>query len=330
MGIYPQDIDMPLQIPTLVGPTGIGKTEIAIELAQRYNLDIISADSRQIYKYLDIGTDKPDKELQQKVKFHMIDMVDPNKLYSAADFVRDVTTVIEDLRQQNKKFLLVGGSGLYLKALFQPFFKAPKTDSVLRVELTKKPLIELYQQLKEVDPDSAQKIHANDRQRIIRALEIYLLTGKTKSELIKRPPPHLPPQVGEDKGEGEIKYVPFYIGLFLPRKILYDKIDKRFDMMIEKGLVQEVKNLLDMGFDEDLYAFNAIGYREIFGYLKNRISLDFAAMIAKKKSRAYAKRQLTWFKHQPGIIWVEYKDREEVIKKIVELFPAIVSNVVSE
>lgn len=301
---------MPIQIPTLVGPTGIGKTEITIELAQRYNLDIISADSRQIYKYLDIGTDKPDKELRQKVKFHMIDMVEPDKLYSAADFVRDVTTVIEDLRQQNKKFILVGGSGLYLKALFQPFFRAPKTDSELRAELTKKPLTELYQQLKEVDPESAQKIHANDQQRIIRALEIYFLTGMTKSEMAKQAPT-------------ELKYVPFYIGLFLPRKILYEKIEKRFDRMVEKGLVQEVKNLMDRGFEEELYAFNAIGYREIFGFLKNRISLDFAIMIAKKKSRAYAKRQLTWFKHQPGIIWIEYKDREEVIKKIVELFPEI-------
>jgi tRNA dimethylallyltransferase len=301
---------MPLQIPTLVGPTGIGKTEIAIELAQRYNLDIISADSRQIYKHLDIGTDKPDKELREKVLFHMIDMVEPNKLYSAADFVQDVTTVIEDLRQQNKKFILVGGSGLYLKALFQPFFKAPKTDSELRTELTKRPLTDLYQQLKEIDPESAQKIHANDQQRVIRALEIYLLTGKTKSEMAKQP-------------KTELKYIPFYIGLFLPRKILYDKIDKRFDKMIEKGLVQEIKNLIDMGFEEDLYAFNAIGYREIFGYLKKRISLEFAIMIAKKKSRAYAKRQLTWFKHQPGIIWIEYKDREEVIRKIVELFPAI-------
>lgn len=314
---------MPIQIPALVGPTGIGKTEIAIELARRHKLEIISADSRQIYKYLDIGTDKPDKGLRQRVKFHMIDMVEPNQLYSAADFVRDVTTLIEDLIRQNKKFILVGGSGLYLKALFQPFFKAPKTDSELRAELTKKPLAELYQQLKEIDPESAQKIHANDRQRIIRALEIYLLTGKTKSELIKRPPPHLPPQVGEDKGEGEIKYIPFYIGLFLPRKILYEKIEKRFDRMIEKGLVQEVKNLIDMGFDEELYAFNAIGYREIFGYLKNRISLNFAVMIAKKKSRAYAKRQLTWFKHQPGISWIEYKDKEEVIRKITELYPAI-------
>lgn len=310
---------MPIQIPTIVGPTGIGKTEIAVELAQKYNLEIISADSRQVYKYLDIGTAKPSKELRQKVRFHMLDVVKPDVPYSAADFVRDVSKVIKDLRQQEKKFILVGGSGLYLKALFQPFFKAPKTDLELRAELTKKTLNELYQQLKEVDPESAQKIHSNDRQRIIRALEIYLLTGKTKSELIRHPP-----QAGEEKGGGEMKYVPFYIGLFMPKKILNEKIDKRFDMMIEQGLVKEVKNLLDRGYEENLYAFNAIGYREIFQYLKKRISLELAIMVAKKKSRAYAKRQFTWFKHQPGIIWIEYKDREEVIKKITELFPAIV------
>jgi tRNA dimethylallyltransferase len=304
---------MPLQILTLVGPTGIGKTDIAVELAQRYSLEIISADSRQIYKFLDIGTAKPSKELRKQIKFYMIDVVKPDVLYSAADFVRDVTKVIEDLSQQGKKFILVGGSGLYLKALFQPFFKVPKTDPELRAELAKKPLAELYGRLKEVDQESATKIHANDFQRIVRALEIYLLTGKTKSEMMKQSNP-------------DLKYIPFYVGLFMPRKLLYEKIEQRFDMMIEQGLVKEVKNLMDMGYDDELYAFNAIGYKEIFSYLKKRISLELAIMVAKKKSRAYAKRQFTWFKHQPGIIWIEYKDREEVIKKIVELFPAITSN----
>jgi tRNA dimethylallyltransferase len=303
---------MPLQILTLVGPTGIGKTEIAVELTQKYKLEIISADSRQVYQYLNIGTAKPSKELRQQIKFHMIDVVTPDVLYSAADFVRDVTKVIEDLRQQGKKFILVGGSGLYLKALFQPFFKVPKTDPELRAELAKTPLAELYEKLKEVDPESSEKIHSNDRHRILRALEIYLITGKTKSELAR-------------ESNIELNYLPYYIGVFMPRKILYERIDNRFDMMIEQGLVHEVKNLIAMGYDENLYAFNAIGYREIFAYLKNRIPLELAITVAKKKSRAYAKRQFTWFKHQPGIIWVEYKDREEVAKKIVELFPAIAS-----
>lgn len=301
---------MTLPILALVGPTGVGKTEVAVELAQQYNLEIISADSRQVYKYLDIGTAKPSKELRQRIKFHMIDVVTPDVLYSAADYVRDARKVIEDLYRENKKFILVGGSGLYLKALFQPFFKAPKGDIELRAELAKKPLAELYDQLKAVDPESAKKIHSNDRQRIVRALELYLLTGKTKSELAKQ-------------SNTETKYQPFYIGLTLPRKVLYEKIDRRFDLMIEEGLIREVKSLIDRGYDEDLYAFNAIGYREIFGYLKKRISLELAIAMAKKKSRAYAKRQFTWFKHQPDITWLEYKDRQEVMKKIIELFPAI-------
>ncbi len=304
---------MALPILTLVGPTGIGKTELAVELAQRYNLEIISADARQIYRYLDIGTAKPSKELRGLVKFHMLDLVKPDVLYSAADFVRDATKVIEELSAQGKKFILVGGSGLYLKALFQPFFNAPKTDPELRAELIKQPLAEMYERLKKIDPESAKKIHCNDRQRIVRALEIYLLTGRTKSELVKHSPT-------------DIKFVPFYIGLSIARKLLYEKINQRFDMMMEQGLIQEVKNLIAMGYDEDLYAFNAIGYREVFGYLKKRISLELAITVAKKKSRAYAKRQITWFKHQPGIIWLEYKDRGEVIKKIVELFPAITAN----
>ncbi|MEO0084680.1 MAG: tRNA (adenosine(37)-N6)-dimethylallyltransferase MiaA, partial [candidate division WOR-3 bacterium] len=211
---------------------------------------------------------------------------------------------------QRKKFILVGGSGLYLKALFQPFFKAPKPDLELRAELQKRPLNELYEQLKKIDIESAQKIHANDRQRIIRALEIYFLTGRTKTEMIKRSPT-------------ETKYYPFYIGLFIPKNLLYERIEKRFDMMIEQGLVEEVKHLIDMGYDENLYAFNAIGYREIFDYVKNRISLELAIKVAKKKSKNYAKRQFTWFKHQAGVIWIENKDKEDVIRKIVELFPAI-------
>lgn len=304
---------MAMTILTLVGPTGVGKTEVAVELAQKYNLEIVSADSRQIYKYMDIGTDKPSKEIQQKVKFHMIDLVEPNKLYSAADYMHDATKVIEDLSRQGKKFILVGGSGLYLRALFQPFFKAPQTDPELRAELTKKSLLELYERLKAVDPESAQKIHQNDRQRIIRALEIYLLTGRTKSQMVNLP----------EADNKNIRYIPFYIGLSLPKKLLYERIERRFDKMIEQGLVQEVKGLLDMGYDEDLYAFNAIGYREIFGYVKNRISLELAIVVAKKKSKSYAKRQLTWFRRAPGIFWIEYNDKEVVIKKIVELFPAI-------
>ncbi|MCX7785517.1 MAG: tRNA (adenosine(37)-N6)-dimethylallyltransferase MiaA [candidate division WOR-3 bacterium] len=299
-----------MKIFTIVGPTGVGKTAIAIELAKQYDLEIISADSRQIYKYMDIGTAKPQladgrwlKANGDSIKFHMVDIVTPDVLYSAADFARDVSKVIAELTTQNKRFILVGGSGLYLKALFEPFFSAPPRDLKLRKVLSREPLDELYERLKIVDPESAQRIHCQDRQRIIRALEIYEQTRKPLSVQLKT----------ETK---KSQYEPYYVGITMPRKLLYDKINRRFDVMMENGLVDEVKNLLQMGYTKEHNALNGIGYQEIIRFLDGEISLTQAINIAKTRSRQYAKRQITWFKKVKDIRWIEFTEFEPTFNKV--------------
>ncbi|MEO0097792.1 MAG: tRNA (adenosine(37)-N6)-dimethylallyltransferase MiaA, partial [candidate division WOR-3 bacterium] len=246
-------------IPCLCGPTGVGKTEIALLFAEKYNFSIISCDSRQIYKYLDIGTAKPSIEIRKKYDFYMIDIITPDKYYSAYDYAKDTEKVIEKLKE-NKKFLLVGGSGLYFKALFSPFFEAPPVNLKLREELKRKPLTSLYEELKRVDEISAQRIHPKDSQRIIRALEVYYLTNKPFSYFLTQ--------------KKKSKYEPIYIGLNLEREILYKKINERFEKMIKEGLIEEVENLLKMGYNENSPGLKTIGYKEVVLYLKGKLSKE--------------------------------------------------------
>jgi len=301
----------------LVGPTGVGKTEVAIELAKECDLDIISADSRQIYKYMDIGTAKLHLAVSG-VRFHLIDIITPDVLYSAADFARDATKILKGCDPQRSRTpIIVGGSGLYFKALFEPFFQAPVRDLKLRQRLEKENLDKLYERLKLVDPVSAQRIKPADRQRIIRALEIYEQTRKPLSEHIKQTTP-------------EPEFSPYYVGLTLPRKILYDKINQRFDKMLEDGLVGEVKNLLQMGYTKDLNALNGIGYQEIIKFLEGEISLMQAIYLAKNRSRQYAKRQITWFKKVEGIKWIENIDPKQTIQKISQHYEKYLKNTENE
>ncbi|MEO0075520.1 MAG: tRNA (adenosine(37)-N6)-dimethylallyltransferase MiaA [candidate division WOR-3 bacterium] len=295
-----------MKIFCLVGPTGVGKTDIAIALAKKYNFDIISADSRQIYKYMDIGTAKPNETFFQdstvRIRIHMLDIVTPDVLYSAADFVRDCKKIIYQLIKEEKKFILVGGSGLYLKALFEPFFPAPARDLQLRKSLNQQPLEKLYEQLKLVDPLSANRIKPNDRQRIIRALEIYYQTRK--------------PLSAQQSIKLSSEFVPYYVGLIMERKKLYAKIEARFDKMIEMGLVEEVKKILQMGYNAEHNALSGIGYQEIISFLKNEISLMEAIKLAKIRTRQYAKRQITWFRKIKNIKWIEYTTFDETVFKV--------------
>ncbi|MCS7250126.1 MAG: tRNA (adenosine(37)-N6)-dimethylallyltransferase MiaA [candidate division WOR-3 bacterium] len=297
---------MKILIPCLCGPTGVGKTDIALLLAEKYDFSIISCDSRQIYKYLDIGTAKPSLEIRKKYEFFMMDIITPDKYYSAYDYAKEVEKVIEELIKKNKRYLLVGGSGLYFKALFSPFFEAPKVDLKLREELKKKPLSFLYEELKRVDEKSAQKIHPNDAQRIIRALEIYYLTNKPFSYFLSQ--------------KKESKYEPLYICLNLEREILYRKINERFDKMIRDGLIEEVENLLKMGYNESSPGLNTIGYKEVILYLKGKLNKEEMISLAKKNTRNYAKRQLTWFKREKINYWLLNHSPKETFLKILEIF----------
>jgi tRNA dimethylallyltransferase len=300
------------RVLVLCGPTGVGKTEIAVELARKFKLEIISADSRQVYSWLDIGTAKPGPELRQELGIHMVDMVEPNRVYSAADFARDALAVMRRLRREGKRFMVVGGSGMYLKALFEPFFEAPKPDPALRQRLEAETSLVLHDRLKQVDPERAAKLHPNDRQRVMRALEVYETTGKTMTELTRKA-----------KVKVEVEVEPVYAVLTMERELLRRKIDARFDAMMRAGLLDEVKRLKDTGFGRDTYVANAYGYAELLRHLDGELTLEQAVAEAKAKTRDYAKRQVTWFRSLKDAHWFECADVTEAVRLVEPLLASL-------
>jgi tRNA dimethylallyltransferase len=296
----------------LCGPTGVGKTEVAVELARRSRLEIISADSRQVYSRLDIGTAKPSPELRREVGIHMVDMVEPNRVYSAADFARDALAVMRRLEREGKRFIVAGGSGMYLKALFEPFFEAPKPDPALRQRLEAETSLALHDRLKQVDPERAAKLHPNDRQRVIRALEVYESTGKTMTELSKAK-------------KAEAEFEPVYSVLTMERELLRRSLDVRFDAMMRAGLLDEVRRLKQSGFGRDTYVANAYGYAELLRHLDGELTLEQAVAEAKAKTRAYAKRQLTWFRSLKDARWFECRDIPDAAQQVEPLLGQVLA-----
>jgi len=292
----------------IAGPTGTGKTKTALLLLNRVKAEIISADSRQIYRGMDIGTDKVSRKIRKKYPHHLIDIADPGKVFTVADFKKLAEAVIKDLQEKNKLPIVVGGSGLYIKAITSGIFPGPGANWQLRkrllLKIEKEGLQNVYTELKRVDPLYASKIHPNDKRRLIRALEVYYLTGKPISEHQGETYPY--------KGKKLI------VGLrWRERSTLYKVIEDRVDRMIEKGLVEEVKDLLGRGYDEDLPAMQALGYRQIVAYLKGKVSFDEAIRLIKRDTRRFAKRQLTWFKKEKDIIWLDREDYPS-LKKLAE------------
>jgi tRNA dimethylallyltransferase len=288
------------------GPTGVGKTEVAVELARKFKLEIVSADSRQVYSWLDIGTAKPSSDLRREVGIHMVDMVEPNRVYSAADFARDALAVMRHLRRDGKRFMVVGGAGMYLKALFEPFFEAPKPDPALRQRLEAESSFLLHDRLKQIDPERAVKLHPNDRQRVIRALEIYEATSKTMTELSRATRP-------------EAEFEPVYAVLTMKREVLHQRLDERFDTMMRTGLLDEVRRLRESGFGRDTYVANAYGYAELLRHLDGELALERAVAEAKAKTRAYAKRQMTWFRSLKDARWFECSDTGDGVRQVEPL-----------
>ncbi|MEO0137974.1 MAG: tRNA (adenosine(37)-N6)-dimethylallyltransferase MiaA [candidate division WOR-3 bacterium] len=282
------------EIITIIGPTAVGKTEIAIRIAEQFNGEIISADSRQVYKYLDIGTAKPTIEERKRVTFHLIDFLEPDQNYSCGQFARDAERLIEEILAKGKMPIVCGGTGLYIRALFNPLHQLPQADKELKERLQnllkERGIGYLYKKLQEIDPQWAERIGPKDKQRILRGLEVYEITRTPLSELIK-------------KEKRKPKYRAKYIGIILNRDELYKRIDGRYDRMIENGLVDEVKKILDMGFKPDCYGLRTIGYKEIVKYLQGEWDLQTAIEKAKRHTRNFAKRQVTWFKKIPEISW---------------------------
>jgi tRNA dimethylallyltransferase len=289
-----------MKILTIVGPTAVGKTGLAIQVAKRVSGEIISADSRQIYRHLDIGTAKPNTRQRTVTKFHLIDFVEPDQEYSCGQFARDAVEKIDEIKKRKKIPIVCGGTGLYIKALFQPLDELPRSDKKYKdhiTELLHKHGIEyMYKMLVAVDPTWAKRIKRTDTQRILRGLEVYEMTGKPLTQLIGKKAVTRP-------------FVPHYIGLNIPREVLYERIDKRFDEMLEQGLVDEVRTLLGRGLSPNSSALRTIGYKEIIAHLKGRLTLNEAIEKAKQRTRNYAKRQITWFNKIPDLEWHDPKEK---------------------
>ena len=283
-----------MNILTIVGPTAAGKTQRAIDIGRLLSTEIISADSRQIYKYLDIGTAKPNNEQRRQITFHLIDFIEPDEDYSCGQFARDAIQKIQEIRSRKKKPIVCGGTGLYIRALFHPLHELPQSDNEVKERL--KDMLEtrgidyLYRKLQQIDPAWSAKIKPQDKQRILRGLEVYEMTGKSLTELTR-------------KKQKTVDLQPHYIGLTLPRAQLYARINDRFDSMITQGLVEETEDLLARGYSPRSSALRTIGYKEIIEHLKGFCTLDEAISNAKRRTRNYAKRQLTWFSRIPGIEW---------------------------
>lgn len=299
----------------LLGPTAVGKTEISIFLAKFLKTEIISCDSMQIYKYMDIGTAKPSTQERQEVIHHMIDIVDPWEYFSTGDYIERVKTIIQNLLKENKIPIVVGGTGLYLRAMTEGIFEGADADWTLRKELIereKKSPGSLYQLLKEVDPQAALRINPKDLRRTIRALEVFFKENKSISDIQKKLTKPLPWEF--------IK-----IGITRDRKELYHRIEKRVDSMIKLGLIEEVREILNLikkhhrGI-KPIPSLQAIGYKEVAGYLSDLYSFDETIRLIKKRTKNYAKRQFTWFKREKDIIWIDITGRGDYEKIAEELF----------
>jgi len=289
----------------IVGPTCSGKTNLGLTLSQLILSEIISADSRQIYKYLNIGTAKPSKLQLEKVPHHLIDILDPSENYDASLFEKDAERIIDQIKNKNKIPIVIGGSGLYIKALIDGIFQTADKNEDYRKELLQKRKELgnefLYEELKKVDSVSAEKMLPQNWKRVMRALEVYHTTGE---------PIWKHHQKQSSSTENKYKFKQF--GLNWERKILYENIDKRVDEMIENGFVDEVKNILEIGYDKNLNSLNTVGYKEIIQHLDGKISLERAIELIKRNTRHYAKRQMTWFRKDKRIYWFDVNELNEL------------------
>ncbi|NLY43969.1 MAG: tRNA (adenosine(37)-N6)-dimethylallyltransferase MiaA [Clostridiaceae bacterium] len=298
----------------IVGPTAVGKTGLSIELALRINGEIVSADSMQVYKYMDIGTAKATPQERKGVKHYLLDEVAPDEEFSVARYKKLADAYIDLIISKDKIPIMVGGTGLYINTVIDNIqLSETICDWEYRDELKK--LAEekgneyVHDLLKQVDPESARRLHVNDLRRVIRALEVYKYTGVpiSKHQELSRSQPS--------------PYKLAMIGLTMDRKWLYERINKRVDQMMEQGLLEEVRKLLDMGYSRDLVSMKGLGYKEMIEYIYGETSLEEAVEILKRNTRRYAKRQLTWFRKDKRIYWIEIQksdSQEELMEKCLK------------
>ena len=300
------------KVIVICGPTASGKTSLSISLAKKINGEIVSCDSMQIYKEMDIASAKPTVEEMQEIKHYLVDFVSPEKRYSVSEYKEDASKAIEEIINKGKTPIIVGGTGLYLNSLIYNIqYNEMEVDLNYRRELEKEAeeygLEVLYNRAKEIDPEAMEKVSANDKKRITRVLEIYNATGRNKTEL-------------EKKSRKEVPYNYLIFGINMERSILYDRINKRVDIMLEQGLIEEVKNLINK-YSNMPTAMQGLGYKEVKEFLDGNISKEEMIEKIKMETRRYAKRQITWFKRIENIIWLDGLNKtEENVNSIMEVY----------
>ena len=277
----------------IAGPTASGKTALSIALAKELDAEIVSCDSMQIYRRMDIGTAKPSIEEREGIVHHMLDVAEPTEDFSVSRYCEMATPIVDSILAQGKSCIIVGGTGLYMDSLIRGNSFAPFPSTGMREKLEAQPIEEVYAQLQAIDPEAAARLHLSDKKRIIRAMEVFLETGETITAHNKRTQA-IPP-----------RYNPTWFALEDEnRQDLYDRIDRRVDVMLEMGLVKEIQDLLDSGIPSNCTAMQAIGYKEFLAAMDGRITIAEAADQVRQSSRHYAKRQLTWFRRNQNIHWL--------------------------
>lgn len=298
-------------IVVICGPTGIGKTDTAISLAEEFNGEIVGADSMQIYQFMEIGTAKPTPEEKARIPHHLVDIIPPDEPFDAARYEKMARKVISDLHERGKLPIVAGGTGFYIKALTQGLFDTIPHDPDIRRRLQEEAEAlggeTLHQRLIACDPKTAERLHPNDTYRIVRALEVFEVTGKSLST-------H-----HQDHQFGDRPFRQLNIGLTIPRETLYKRIDTRVDMMLQAGLLDEVRELLEKGYAPELKSMQSIGYRHMADFLHGRLNWEEAVRTMKRDTRRYAKRQMVWFKSVPEIHWL-VPDRLEEMRRLVGEF----------